>query len=140
MSRHEELQPFADVALKRYFERGLNDLSDRDQVLVLLWSYGALVGNGGHASWLFSQLADHAPLTAAALEQIGLAQYSANLLEVITKAFPISFPTHHSSRVSLLEDYGEDNILQLADARYLGWGGREAILDKLALWYTRQQA
>ncbi len=85
---YDRLQPIAKRVIGDCADRGLTSLSEQDQTFYLLWCYGALLDNGGHASFFYNSGADYFAETIDALNRVGLAAFSGLLTQSATVFFP----------------------------------------------------
>src|SRR5437660_6457038 len=83
----EELQPIANVIIDRWASGGFDELTYKDQVFLLVWGYGAEVGNGGHIQFFGNSLGEYAEQTVDALIAVECLEF-AELLERCISRFP----------------------------------------------------
>ncbi len=138
-----KLQPVADRAIGQAFSSGLASLPAHDQVLFFLWSYAAMIDNGGFPAFFYNSPADYYPETTGALRQLGLADH-AELLEkaagiLFRSEVPASLDTRNAAIDQRQEDVASDEEMERLYRAFRDHGGSDRVLGELQEWYYSRQ-
>ena len=120
-----KLGPVKDRVIEQAFSSGFASMTEQDRVFFLLWSYMAMVENGGFPAFFYNSTGEYYEETTGALRTVGLAEH-ALLLE----------------RAAVLNGLEEEAETDLAfDALYQQFvdaGGSDRVLGVLQAWYFRR--
>jgi len=128
---YDRLQPIAKRVIGAVFDRGLSSLDDADQVFYLLWCYGALLDNGGHASFFYNSGADYFVETVDALDRAGLQAFSTLLTQSATAFFRGEVPREIEPRNAAMRQADVSDL----DRAFFDADGGDAVLRALARYY-----
>ena len=131
---YDRLQPIASRVIGAVADRGLTSLSEQDQTFYLLWCYGALLDNGGHASFFYNSGADYLAETIDALNRVGLAAFSGLLTQSATVFFSGDVPREMLSRNAVMRE----GDVSMIDHAFFDADGGDAVLRALDRWYPTQ--
>jgi hypothetical protein len=95
----KELQPEANRIVDKYFARGFDALTPKEQVFYCVWAADGEVGNGGMHAVCYNSTGNELTHFPAAFEAIG-AKQKANLFQKLIDAFLPETPSqNHEQRV-----------------------------------------
>jgi hypothetical protein len=137
----ETLQPIANRVIDQYFKAGLASLDPRDRMFFLIWSYGGLLGNGGHAAFFYNSGADDYVETLDALQQLDLTVFADLLRRAGYLLFKDDVPRDMTDRNAIIDGLPEDDPalddeLSTLDDAFFSNGGSDKALETLESWYT----
>jgi hypothetical protein len=137
------LQPLADRVIDQALSGGFESLDERDQVLFLLWSYPAMVDNGGFPAFFYNSTGDYYLETAGALRQLGLQDHAELLGRAAAILFGSDVPLSTEARCAVIDQVDDDALmdremdgeLEELYAAYANRGGGDGVLGALQDWY-----
>lgn len=139
MEAWKQLQPTIDRIAPLAFARGIDALSLAERCVLLVWSYGLAINDGGHASFFYNSYGGHALETVEALKEVGAPEYAAILRRAI-ELFPAGrIPHDIEERNALLESLPDDadQIMERLDNEFYALGDDELMDRLLKFWNNR---
>lgn len=137
------LQPIADRVIDQAFSRGLASLAEHDRVFFVLWSYPAMVDNGGFPAFFYNSPADSYLDTVCALRQLGLEDHAELLDQAAAILFHSEVPATSEARNGAMdqvqEDAGTEEEFEALYGAFVDRGGTDRVLQVLEDWYFLQQ-
>ncbi len=138
MDRFELLKPVVDAAFRRYEATALQELSEVDQTVILVWSLRDEVGNGGFDQFYFNSSGDYAVETVHVLERIG-ARETAALVSEGNTLFPTQpVPSKRERRIAELDTFS-DSATDTWDRLEQVFYGDPDNLDELLVAYLAHE-
>ena len=128
---YDRLQPIAGRVIDAVFARGLSSLAEQDQVFYLLWCYGALLIDGGHASFFYNSGANYFAETVDALDRTGLTLFSGLLRDSAKLYFSDEVPREPLRRNAVMREADASAL----DRAFFDADGGDAVLRALDRWY-----
>jgi len=133
----ERLQEVASQVIGRKFDKGLNALSPREQVLFLAWCYAGELDNGGIAQFFCNSCGEHAAETVAALRVLDLNDLAAILEEASAALFPEGPAQDIDERNEQMgaNELVDEKMLDAWNRRSYASGGGDRVYERLDHWY-----
>lgn len=138
-----KLEPIADRVIDQTFSSGIASLTEHDRVFFALWSYGAMVDNGGFPAFFYNSTGDYYLETVGALRQLGLADHVELLEQAAAILFqsdvPITTEARNAQLDQLQDDARTDEKLEELYCAFVDRGGSDRVLQLLQDWYLDRE-
>lgn len=138
-----KLQPIADRVIEQTFSSGIASLTEHDRMFFVLWSYPAMVDNGGFPAFFYNSTADFYLDTVGALRQLGLADHAELLEQAAATLFQSDVPATTEARNAVMDrlqdDAGTDKEFEDLYSAFVDRGGSDRVLKVLEDWYIERK-
>jgi len=102
-----------DAISPKYEQSGFNSLSEKEQLIYVVWWLEAEVNNGGFHQYFWNSAGDYANEALVALEKIGAVTTAKLLKSAMETSFGGPAPKDRLKRQDLLEENEDEKMDQL---------------------------